>query len=165
VKQVPSPRRGRLKNAVQFPTMSHRYASLLVHCVFSTKDREVLIPESTKTKLWAYIGGIARTNKFKALAVGGMPDHVHALLSLPATLPVAKALQLIKGGSSKWMNDHSERRSFAWQDSYGVFSIGISQVEDTVRYINTQEQHHAKIGFADEFKKFLKWHGLEEFEG
>jgi putative transposase len=63
------------------------------------------------------------------------------------------------------MNDHSPRRSFAWQDSYGVFSIGISQVVDTVRYINTQEQHHAKISFGDEFKKFLKLHGLQEFEG
>jgi len=60
-----------------------------------------------KRKLWAYIGGIARTNKFKALAVGGMPDHIHALLSLPATLAIAKAVQLIKGGSSKWM-----KRSF-----------------------------------------------------
>jgi putative transposase len=145
--------------------MSHRYASLLVHCVFSTKDREPLIPEPMRKKLWAYIGGIARTNKFKALAVGGMPDHIHALLSLPATLPVAKALQLIKGGSSKWMNDHSPRRSFAWQDSYGAFSIGISQVEDTIRYINTQKEHHAKVSFRDEFKRFLDVHGLEEFEG
>jgi putative transposase len=133
--------------------------------VFSTKDRQPLIPETMKRKLWAYIGGIARTNKFKALAVGGMPDHVHALVSLSATLPVAKALQLIRGGSSKWINDHSEKRSFAWQDSYGAFSIGISQVEETVRYINTQEQHHAKISFGDEFKKFLKLHDLEEFEG
>lgn len=136
-----------------------------MHCVFSTKERQPLIPELMKRKLWAYIGGIARTNKFKALAVGGMPDHIHALLSLPATLPVAKALQLIKGGSSKWMNDHSERRSFAWQDSYGAFSIGISQVEDPIRYINTQEQHHAKVSFRDEFRRFLKLHNLEEFEG
>jgi REP element-mobilizing transposase RayT len=63
--------------------MSHRYESLLVHCVFSTKDRKPLIPEPMKRKLWAYMGGIARTNKFKALAVGGMQDHVHVLLSLP----------------------------------------------------------------------------------
>src|SRR5215472_10463086 len=77
--------------------MSHRYESLLVHCVFSTKDREPLIPEPMKRKLWAYMGGIARTNKFKALAVGGMPDHVHVLLSLPATLLVAKAVQFDQG--------------------------------------------------------------------
>jgi putative transposase len=144
--------------------MSHRYASLLVHCVFSTKERKPLIPEPMKSKLWAYIGGIARANKFKALAVGGMLDHVHVLLSLPATLTVAKALQLIKGGSSKWMNDHSPKRSFAWQDSYGAFSIGISQVGDTIRYINTQEQHHKKVSFEVEFRQFLKRHGIEKFE-
>lgn len=144
--------------------MSHRYASILVHCVFSTKNRQPVIPESMKTKLWAYMGGIARTNKFKALAIGGMPDHIHALLSIPATIAVAKALQLVKGGSSKWMNDHLPRRSFAWQDSYGAFSIGISQVEGTIRYINNQEKHHARTSFRDEFKRFLKAHGMEEDE-
>ena len=147
------------------PRMSHRYESILIHCVFSTKDRKPIIPEPMKPKLWAYIGGIARTNKFQALAVCGMLDHVHALLSLPATLQISKAVQLIKGGSSKWLNDHQPRRSFAWQDSYGVFSIGISQIKDTVRYINTQEQHHAKISFDEEFRRFLDRHGLTEFNG
>lgn len=143
--------------------MSHRYESLLFHCVFSTKDRKPLIPEPMKRKLWAYIGGIARTNDFKALAVGGMPDHVHVLLSLPATVLVAKAVQLIKGGSSKWLNDHLPRRSFAWQDAYGVFTIGISQVKSTVGYINTQEQHHAKMSFAEEFRRILDRHGIADF--
>src|SRR5262245_38585623 len=147
------------------PAMSHRYSSLFTHCVFSTKGREPLIAESMKRKLWAYIGGIARTNQFKALAVGGMPDYIHVLLSLPPTMAVAKALQLVKGGSSKWMNDHLPRLTFAWQDSYGAFSIGISQVNDTIRYINTQERHHAKVTFEDEFKRFLKRHGIEEFKG
>jgi putative transposase len=145
--------------------MSHRYESLLVHCVFSTKERKPLISDLMKEKLWAYIGGIARTNKFKALAVGGMPDHVHVLLSLPATLLVAKAVQLIKGGSSKWMNDHSQARSFAWQDSYGAFSIGIAQVEDTIHYINTQEEHHRKLSFEEEFRRILGRHGIKEFRG
>ena len=144
--------------------MSHRYESILIHCVFSTKDRKLIIPEPMKPKLWAYIGGIARTNEFKALAVGGMLDHVHALLSLPATLQISKAVQLIKGGSSKWLNDHLPRRSFAWQDCYGVFSIGISQMKNTVRYINTQEQHHAKFSFEEEFRRFLDRHGLREFK-
>jgi putative transposase len=94
-----------------------------------------------------------------------MLDHVHALLSLPATLPVAKAMQLIKGGSSKWLNDHLRRRFFAWQDSYGVFTIGISQVRDTIRYIDTQQRHHAKITFEEEFRRFLHRHGLTEFRG
>ena len=143
--------------------MSHRYASLLVHSVFSTKNREPLIPQNMQPRLWAYIGGIAKTNGFKALAVGGIEDHVHVLLSLPATLAVAKAVQLIKGGSSKWMNGKSDRRSFAWQDSYGAFSIGVSQVNSTVRYINNQERHHVKVRFEDEFRMILERHGIKEF--
>jgi len=145
--------------------MSHRYESILIHCVFSTKDRKPSIPKELQKKLWAYIGGIARTNHFKALAVGGMRDHVHTLLSIPSTLSVSKAMQLIKGGSSLWINDHLRARSFAWQDSYGAFSIGISQVDETVRYINNQEEHHAKLSYADEFKRFLERHGLKEYEG
>lgn len=145
--------------------MSHRYESILVHAIFSTKNREPLIPKNTQPRLWAYIGGIASTNGFKALAVGGIEDHVHVLLSLPATLPVAKAVQLIKGGSSKWMNGKSNRRTFAWQDSYGAFSIGISQIESTLRYIKNQERHHRKIRYDDEFRQILERHGIKEFRG
>jgi len=144
--------------------MAHTYASLLVHCVFSTKDHRRLIGDELQPKLWAYMGGIARANKFKALAVGGMPDHAHVLLSLPASMPVSKALQLIKGGSSKWINDQMDRRTFMWQDAYGAFSIGISQIESTVGYIQKQKQHHAKTTFAEEFKLILKRHGIVEFE-
>ncbi|HWX55279.1 MAG TPA: IS200/IS605 family transposase [Verrucomicrobiae bacterium] len=142
--------------------MSHTYISVLVHCVFSTKNRKPLISEETQPRLWSYIGGIARQNKFKALAVGGIADHVHALLSLPAAMPVAKAVQLIKGGSSKWLNDQRPVRTFAWQDGYGAFTIGISQVKATVRYINSQREHHAKVSFEDELRIILKKHGLVE---
>ncbi len=155
----------RSQNPLQSLPMSHRYESLLVHGIFSTKNRKPLIAKDVRPRLWAYIGGICRTNGFKALAVGGVEDHVHILLSLPATLTVAKAIQLIKGGSSKWMNDKSDRRSFAWQDSYGAFTIGISQVEETVRYINNQERHHLKVRFEDEFRKILERHGIKEFRG
>lgn len=141
--------------------MSHTYCSALFHCVFSTKDRRPIIPLELKDRLWPYIAGIARLNKFKALAVGGMPDHAHILLSLPPTMPIAKALQLIKGGSSKWINDHLPRRSFAWQDAYAAFSIGISQVENTVRYINNQERHHKRMSAADELARMLERHGIK----
>ena len=140
--------------------MSHVYATILVHCVFSTKNRKPLISERLQAKLWPYIGGIARANRFKALAVGGIEDHAHVLLSLPASMSVSKAVQLIKGGSSKWINDQSFQRNFAWQDSYGAFTIGISQVKTTIRYIKTQKQHHARTRFEDELKLFLKKHGL-----
>jgi putative transposase len=143
--------------------MSHTYYSILVHCVFSTKERRPLIPPEMKDRLWPYIAGIARQNKFKTLAVGGMQDHAHVLLSLPSAMPVAKAVQLIKGGSSKWVNDHLDRRSFAWQDGYAAFTIGISQLQNTVRYINNQERRHAKMDFAGELGKMLERHGIQPF--
>src|SRR5450631_2368152 len=86
-------------------TVAHTYVSGLVHCVFSTKQRRKLICTETQPELWSFIGGIARKNGFKTLIVGGTEDHIHILLSLPATMPLAKAVQLLKGSSSRWMNE------------------------------------------------------------
>jgi REP element-mobilizing transposase RayT len=88
----------------------------LIHCVFSTKERRNLIGEEMQPRLWSFLGGIARRNGFKAIAIGGIANHVHVLLSLPAAMPLAKAMQLLKGGSSKWMNENGVR--FAWQEGY-----------------------------------------------
>jgi REP element-mobilizing transposase RayT len=140
--------------------MSHTYVSGLVHCVFSTKERRSSIAPDKLAQLWSYIGGIARRNGFKAIAVGGTVNHVHILLSLPATIPLAKAMQLLKGGSSKWMNE-TGGGDFAWQEGYGAFTVGISQLADTSSYINSQAEHHRKRGFEDEFLAFLKKHGIE----
>ena len=140
----------------------HAYASLFVHLVFSTKNREPLITEAMQPRLWAYAGGIARTNKMKALAVGGVSDHIHALLSLHPTIAVDKAVQLIKSGSSKWMHQRGQS-AFAWQAGYGAFTIGVSQVNATVRYIANQKRHHARRTFAEEWKTFLERHGLKEY--
>jgi REP element-mobilizing transposase RayT len=108
------------------------------------------------------MGGIARQNKMKALAVGGIEDHVHVLLSIPAVISVAKSIQLIKGGSSKWLHDtFPALRSFAWQEGYGAFSIGISQVEKTIEYILSQAKHHRRKTFQEEFLSFQKKHGME----
>lgn len=92
----------------------------------------------------------------KLIAAGGMEDHVHLLISMPKTLNISKAMQLIKGGSSKWVHDtFSEHRTFEWQEGYGAFSIGIGEVERTVNYINTQEEHHREKDFKKEFISFL----------
>ena len=141
----------------------HAHTSLLVHYVFATKQRLPVIPVAMQPRLWAYVGGIARTNNMKALAVGGMPDHLHVLLSLPPNMTASKTIQLVKAGSSKWMHEQ-QRTRFEWQVGYGAFTIGISQVKRTVDYIPNQEKHHAKRGFAQEWKIFLKRHGLVEYE-
>lgn len=141
--------------------MAHTYTSLLIHVVFSTKERRPMIPLEIQPRMWAYIGGIARANRFKALAVGGIEDHAHVLLSLIAAISVAKAVQLIKSGSSKWMHEEIGRKSFAWQECYGAFSIGVSQIPATVKYIENQREHHKKWGFDREMAMFLKRHGIE----
>ena len=98
----------------------------------------------------------------KALAVGGVEDHVHVLLSLPSTIAVAKAVQLLKSGSSLWVHKtFPADRAFAWQEGYGAFSLGVSQVEQTKRYIESQSKHHLKTTFQDEFRAFLKRHGMD----
>ena len=139
----------------------HSFHSLVVHAVFSTKGREPCLTREICARLWPYLGGIARENQMRAIAVGGTADHVHLLLSMPATLGVAKAMQLLKGNSSKWMHDtFPELRRFSWQEGYGAFSIGISGVEDTIHYIETQEEHHRVRGFREELEVFLRKHGL-----
>ena len=112
-----------------------------------------------------YLGGIARENEMKALAVGGAVDHVHTLISLPGTLSVAKALQLLKGNSSKWIHETFPNLAlFGWQEGYGAFSIGVSGVEATRRYIRNQAEHHRKQTFRQELEAMLRKHGLEYAE-
>jgi REP element-mobilizing transposase RayT len=133
-----------------------------LHCVFSTKGRRRLITPELQARLWPYLGGVARENKMKALMVGGVEDHVHVLLSLPATLASSKALQLLKGNSSKWVHETFPAQwDFAWQEGYGAFSIGVSGVDGTIAYIQNQEEHHRTRTFQEEFITFLKNHGME----
>lgn len=98
----------------------------------------------------------------KAVEVGGVADHVHILLSLPPTLPVAKAMQLIKGGSSKWVHEtFPEHRMFGWQEKYGAFSVSESRVDSVINYIKGQPEHHKKVTFQEEFLALLKKHRIE----
>jgi len=104
-------------------------------------------------------GGIARANKMTAIEIGGVEDHVHALITLPATLSISKAVQLLKGNSSKWIHEtFPEHRRFEWQEGYGAFSIGVSGIETTVDYIKRQGEHHRQRSFEEELIEFLKKH-------
>lgn len=142
--------------------MGHSYVSSFFHCVFSTKERRRTITTEIEERLWQYMGGIARENNMKAIKIGGIEDHFHVLLSLPSAMDIAKALQLIKGGSSKWVHEtFPPQRDFAWQEGYGAFSVGISQLEDTRRYIANQREHHQTKSFKEEFVAFLERHGIE----
>jgi len=140
----------------------HTYTSSLFHCVFATKQREPLVTTELRERLWPYLGGIARENGMKTLAIGGTADHVHLLLSLPATMPVAKALQLLKGNSSKWIHEtFPTLHRFAWQEGYGAFSISVSGIRETTAYILNQEEHHRTRAFRDEVMAMLKRHEID----
>src|SRR5690242_11496265 len=129
--------------------MSHSYSSNRIHLVFSTKNREKSISPEMQVKLWAYMEGIARNHGFEAVKVGGVEDHAHALLILPATIPLAKAIQTLKSCSSKWLNETNAIEDFAWQEGYGAFSVSASQTDSVIAYIEHQREHHAKKSFEE----------------
>lgn len=146
---------GRLNSSMSYISSYH-------HCVFSTKERRPFITPELRERLWPFLGGIARQNNMKAIEIGGVADHVHILLSLPATMPIAKAMQLIKGGSSKWIHEtFPDQRGFAWQEEYGAFSVSVSQVGKVIEYIKGQPEHHRRVTFQEEFLELLKRHGIE----
>ncbi len=142
--------------------MAQTLVSLLVHVVFSTKNRADLITSEVEPDLFAYIGGILNNNHSKLLAANGTMNHIHLLASLGKTISLSELVGDIKRGSSVWIKkEGSEFRNFHWQDGYGAFSIGQSQVEAVMRYIARQKEKHAKKSFEDEFRGFLKSYGIE----
>lgn len=141
--------------------MATTCVSALFHLVFSTRNREPWLVEPIRAQVLPYIGGIAERKGMGLLCIGGYLDHIHALLSLPADMPVSRAAQLIKGGSSHWIRrTFPELRSFAWQNGYGAFSVGASQIEPTRRYIAAQAEHHRVKSFQDEYRAFLAKHSI-----
>jgi putative transposase len=140
--------------------MPSSYVSNHVHIVFSTKNRARLIQEDLQPKLWAYMAGIAKNHGIQPVSIGGIADHVHALMQLGPTLNIAKAAQVLKANSSRWMKEHASRR-FEGQEGYFACSVSRSQVPVVARYVANQKQHHRKIDSAGEFELLLKRHGFQ----
>ena len=137
--------------------MSHTYASNRVHVVFSTKARKKNLADDLQPKLWGYMKGIAKNHGFDAVKIGGASDHVHALLVVPPAMPLAKAVQSIKGCSSKWLNDTGAAgTNFAWQEGYGAFSVSPYQLERVKQYIRNQPVHHRTHSFEKAFLAMLQ---------
>ena len=142
--------------------MANTYTSLHYHVVFSTKNRQPFLSKAIRERVFAYLGGIARENGLIALEVSGMADHVHLLLSIPASLAVSKAVQLLKGGSSHWVKEaFPDMNDFAWQDGYAAFTVSESQVDDVRAYIRSQPDHHRTKTFAEEYRAFLARHHIQ----
>ena len=142
--------------------MASTLTNLLFHLVFSTKHREPLITPDLRDRLYAYIGGIIRGEGGILLDAGGMPDHIHLVTKFKPDPSVSEMLKIIKAKSSKWVNELPGRAGrFAWLAGYGAFSVSESQLPGVRRYVQTQEEHHRKVTFEDEFIALLKKHGIE----
>jgi REP element-mobilizing transposase RayT len=156
----------RVESSVGFehhPAMPQSLAKILVHTVFSTKDRRPFLRDKIlREELHRYLGGILTNLDCQPLIIGGVEDHVHILSTLSRTCEAAEMVKEVKRGSSLWLKTKSpDLNDFAWQNGYGIFSIGFSQVETVRNYISGQEEHHRKVSFQDEFREFLKRYEVE----
>jgi len=142
--------------------MAHTFTELLVHIVFSTSGRRPLLSDEIRQDVHAYLGGILRELHADPITIGGTADHIHVLTRLPADLAVADCLRVVKTNSSRWIKEKwPERRMFAWQGGYAAFSVSKSSRGAVLRYIQTQDQHHQRISFQQEFHTLLCKHGVE----
>jgi putative transposase len=142
--------------------MPHTFASLLIHVVFSTKNRAPDLSAELPGRLFPYMGGIVRELKGTALIVNGPADHVHLLLSMPTAIAVADLLRVLKTNSCRWVHGQfPARKHFGWQAGYGAFTVSASRLEDVRNYIAAQQTHHQRVSFQEEFLALLKRHRLE----
>ncbi|HEU5396958.1 MAG TPA: IS200/IS605 family transposase [Verrucomicrobiae bacterium] len=135
--------------------------SLHFHVVFSTKDRYPFIDDAWRIRLHEYLGGVVRSAGGVPEAVGGPADHVHLLVGLRATLPLASFVQDIKQTSSRWIHETIGLKNFSWQQGYGAFTVSVSNCDPVKRYISGQVEHHRKVTFQEEYVAFLKRHGVK----
>lgn len=140
--------------------MAQTLTKMLLHVVFSTKNRQALIQPSIEPDLFAYMGGICRNLDSPLITANGTANHVHFLVALGKTTPIATLMMTVKKESSKWFKTHS-CPLFAWQEGYGAFSIGESQRQAVVSYIGRQKQHHIRTSFEEEFVELLEKYGIE----
>ncbi|MEX2114567.1 MAG: IS200/IS605 family transposase [Pirellulales bacterium] len=141
--------------------MPQSFGSLHCHIVFSTKQRRPYINDDVQPRLFAYIGGIVGNHSSSLIAAGGMPDHVHLLVSLGRTLAVADGVRLIKSNSSAWLHDEVGMAGFQWQEGYGAFAVSYSHIDLVKSYLADQRQHHHRATLQDEFRQLLRRHNIE----
>lgn len=141
--------------------MPQSLANILVHLVFSTKDRAPLLEDAWRDELHGYIGGIIRRCGGDLLAANSVADHIHLFFPLPRTITVADLVKEIKTGATKWIHDKFPRLGgFHWQAGYGAFSISPSHKPVVIRYIASQQEHHRKVSFQDEYRRLLEKYAI-----
>lgn len=136
--------------------MANTYTQIHIQSVFSIQDRYCIIQKTWKDELYQYITGIIQNHGHKVLAINGMPDHIHILFGMRPTQSLSDLMQDIKGDSSKWINKKEFIKGrFSWQEGFGAFSYGKSQVNNVIDYIKNQEIHHRRKSFTEEYLEFL----------
>ena len=140
--------------------MSHSYSKINVHIIFHTKG-DCLIQEDDLSAVFRYLGGLIRSLSGIAFIVGGRPDHIHILSTLPVTTDLSSFIRDIKANSSRWIKDlNPGYKGFSWQNGYGAFSVSESRKSVVVNYIKRQKEHHQTLSFEEEFFQFLKKNGF-----
>lgn len=141
--------------------MPSTHSSLHYHLVFSTKDRQPLITKDLRERLHAYLGGIVKGIGGVSLAIGGVEDHVHLLVGLQTAHRVDYFTRDLKADSSEWVHKQIGKKLFAWQKGYGVFSVSPSNIDGVKRYVLSQERHHQRKSFQEEYIELLRASGIE----
>jgi putative transposase len=136
--------------------MANTYTQIHIQFVFAVKYRDTCIDILWREELFQYITGIIKNNNHKLIIINGMPDHIHILIGVRPVQAISELVQLIKTNSSKWINEKRfVKGKFEWQEGYGAFSYGKSQVNIVVGYIKNQQEHHKKVTFKEEYIDFL----------
>jgi putative transposase len=142
--------------------MPQSLSSILIHLVFSTKNRQPLITQTIESELFKYLGGIFRNCECPCLLIGGDKDHIHTLFALSRNCSIAELVKEVKSSSSKWIKGKGDEfQHFHWQTGYGAFSIGQSGVDDLKHYIANQKEHHHLSSFEDEFRLLCRKYKVE----
>lgn len=142
--------------------MANTYSQIHIQVVFAVQNRESLIGSKWKNELYQYLVGIIQNHQHKVIAINGMPDHVHILIGLRPSQSISDLMQKVKGDSSKWINQKGfVLGKFSWQEGYGVFSYGKSQIDDVIEYIKRQEIHRQRKTFKEEYLQFLEKFALD----
>jgi len=142
--------------------MPQSLSLVIIHVIFSTKERHPFLDPAIRSKLHAYLATVARNLDCEAYRVGGVADHVHLAIRLSRTVTIAALVESLKTASSKWLKTQSPNLTgFAWQRGYGCFSISPPDLDALLAYIDDQENHHRTRTFQDEFRMFLKKYGVK----
>jgi REP element-mobilizing transposase RayT len=133
------------------------YSQIYIQVVFAVKHREALIDASWEERLYQYITGIVQNKGQKMLAINGMPDHIHFFIGMKPSCCLSDLVREVKKSSNEMINENKLSRSkFNWQEGYGAFSYNHSQIDNVVKYILNQKEHHKKFVFQEEYTDFLK---------